>query len=152
LDVFNELTPSKEGINERFNLGYPILVELEKLQCPCGNHFLDKSSSTICIACGSATCSAECHEKHLQTNKKCLYINNFNINEKTKNIQGLRNIKVLDFINAYKFSVPVFSPISISNSKFMKALMSPNPLTVILQRGFRQYGQPHVNYFLLNFL
>jgi len=115
------------------------------LKCPCGNHFLEKSTSTICSACGSASCSSECHDQHLQSNNRCLYSRNFNVNEKTKKIQGLRNIKVLDIINAYKFSVPNFTPLSISNSKFIKALMSPDPLTIILQRGFRQYGQPHVN-------
>lgn len=126
-----------------------MIVELEKLKCPCGNCFLDKSTSTICAACGTATCSAECHEKHVQADKKCLFINNFNKNENTKKIQGLRNIKVLDIINALKFGVPVFNPISISNSKFIKALMSPFPLSIILQRGFRQYGQPDVIKFIL---
>ena len=144
MDVFDELKSSKTGINERFNLGYPIILDLESLRCPCGNGFLDKSTSTICSACGSATCSDECHDKHIQANKSCLYIKNFNINEKTKNIQGLRNIKAMDVINSYKFGIPTFNPISISNSKFLKALMSPLPLSIILQRGFRQYGQPHV--------
>ena len=121
-----------------------MLLDIEKLKCPCGNHFLDKSTSTICAACGSATCSQGCHENHIQSNNLCLFINNFNRNHETKNIQGLRTIKVLDVINAYKFDVPPFEPISVSNSKFIKALMSPIPLSIILLRGFRQYGQPHV--------
>ena len=129
-----------------------MLLDLEKLDCPCGSPFLDKSTSTICAACGSATCSAECHENHIQSNHLCLFINNFNKNAETKNIQGLRNIKAIDIINAYKFDVPLYIPLSVSNSKFIKALMSPIPFSIILQRGFRQYGQPHVSEFIFIFI
>lgn len=56
----------------------------------------------------------------------------------------MRNLKVSDYVKAMKLELPNYSPVSISNSKFMKALMSPYPFTLILQRGFRQYGQPNV--------
>ena len=64
-------------------------------------------------------------------------------NEETARIQGLRLIKVTDLINAMKLQLPVFTRTSLSNSKFLKALVSPTPFSFILQRGFRQYGQPH---------
>jgi hypothetical protein len=144
LEVFTFLEPPRNEKNEKFNKGLPFGVDITKLKCPCGTPFLSKNTSAICSACGTATCSAECHEKYAQKEGKCLFINNFTPNSETATVQGLRLIKVTDFINAMKFNLPVLSPTSLSNSKFMKALTSPFPFYFILQRGFRQYGQPHV--------
>lgn len=144
LEVFNSLEPTKNEKNEKFNLGYPMGLDIQKLACPCGTPFLSKMTSTICSACGTATCSADCHDKFAQKPDKCLFIKNFTPNEQTSLIQGLRIIKAVDFINAMKNDLPFYSPCSVSNSKFMKALLSPFPFYIILQRGFRQYGQPHV--------
>lgn len=144
-DIFVDLEDSKNDKNERFNLGYPFTLNLDKVQCPCGSPFLSKMTSTICSACGTATCSAECHDKYAQKIKKCLFIRNFTPNKDTAEIQGLRFIKVTDILRAYKLNLPTFTRTSISNSKFMKALVSPQPFSLILQRGFRQYGQPHVS-------
>lgn len=144
LEVFDSLEGIKSPKNERFNLGYPYLLDLNKLKCPCGSPFLSKQTSTICSACATATCSKECHDKYAQKEKKCLFINNFVANVETTGIQGLRLIKLTDFLLAMKLELPLFSPTSFSNSKFLKAIMSPYPFIFILQRGFRQYGQPHV--------
>jgi hypothetical protein len=57
-------------------------------------------------------------------------------------LQGLRNLKATDFIKAMKLDIPMYSPTTFLNSKFMKSLTF-KPFTAILQRGFRQYGQPH---------
>jgi hypothetical protein len=145
LEIFSDLELAKNDINERFNTGYPFILNLDKLKCPCGTPFLSKMTSTICSACGTATCSAECHDKYAQKENKCLFIRNFTPNETTAGIQGLRLLKVTDFLHAMKINLPIFSRTSLANSKFMKALVSPEPLSVILQRGFRQYGQPHVS-------
>lgn len=144
LEVFNDLELAVDEKNDTLNLGHPFTVDLEALKCPCGTPFLDKSTSSICAACGSATCSAECHAKYAQDDGKCLFIRNFVENEQTVNIQGLRTLKATDFINAVKLDIPYLSPVSISNSRFMRALRGASPFTVIVQRGFRQYGQPHV--------
>ena len=143
-EVFGLLEPPLNDKNEKFNLGNPYIFDLQKIKCPCGTLLLSENTSTICSACGTATCSSECHDKYMQKENKCLFIKNFVPNEKTATIQGLRLIKVTDFINALKNDLPVFSPTSLSNSKFLKALVSPYPFLFILQRGFRQYGQPHV--------
>lgn len=144
LEVFDELEEARDDKNERFNLGHPFIMNLDKLKCPCGTSFLSKSTSSICAACGTGTCSAECHAKYAQDPKKCLFINNFVRNTETCNIQGLRTLKVTDFMNAMKLELPYLSPTSIANSRFIRALTGRTGFSVILQRGFRQYGQPHV--------
>ena len=144
LEIFDNIEPAKNIKNERFNLGYPFMIDIQKLKCPCGCEFLSKETSTICAACGTATCSSECHDKYAQKENKCLFIKNFTPNEETAKIQGLRLIKVTDFLKAIKLNLQVYTRTSLVNSKFMKALVSPEPFTYILQRGFRQYGQPHV--------
>jgi hypothetical protein len=149
LDVFDSLELSKNDKNERFNIGNPFLIDLQKLKCPCGTPFLSKSTSTICSACGTATCSAECHEAHSQRDNKCLFIRNFTPNAETALIQGLRLIKVVDILKAIKFEVPAYTNTSFTNSKFMKSMTGPSIFTIILQRGFRQYGQPHVIIFII---
>ena len=143
-EVFDHILPPINDKNERFNQGYPHVINLDTLKCPCGTSFLSKQSSAICVACGTATCSAECHDKYSQSVNNCLYHVNFVKNEETLKIQGLRNIKLIDLIKAMKLDLPVYSPTSITNSKFMKS-MTYKPFEFILQRGFRQYGQPHVN-------
>ncbi len=116
---------------------------MEKLYCPCGCGFLSKMTSTICTACGIATCSAECHDKYSQSIDNCTYHVNFVKNEHTHKLQGLRNIKVTDLINAMKLELPQYSPTNLTNSKFIKSMIY-QPFVFVLQRGFRQYGQPHI--------
>ncbi len=137
--------------NERFNQGYPYLLDLKKLKCPCGTPFLSKETSTICSACGTATCSSECHNTYSQKDANCRFIRNFVINNQTSNIQvkckftkGLRNIRIKDLVYSMKNDFPAYSPASLSSHKFMKIVTGPSPFTFIVQRGFRQYGQPHV--------
>ena len=62
-DIFNFMESPKNEINEKFNLGYRTTVDLTKLKCPCGNSIPGLRTSTFCAACGTATCSAECHDK-----------------------------------------------------------------------------------------
>jgi hypothetical protein len=146
LEIFSDLKLAQTEKNEKFNLGYPFNLNLNFLKCPCGTDFLSSPTSTICIACATATCSSECHDKYMQKDNKCLFIRNFVENEHTMLIQGLRLIKLTDIIRAIKLEAPPLTPTSLANSKFMRCLLSPFPLSVVLQRGFRQYGQPHVYY------
>ena len=57
-DIFNYMETPRNEINEKFNYGYRTTVDLMKLKCPCGNPIPGIRSSTICAACGTATCSA----------------------------------------------------------------------------------------------
>jgi hypothetical protein len=66
-DIFNGMEPARNEINESFNKGYRTVVDLAKLKCPCGNNIPGIKSSTFCAACGTATCSAECHDKFVQS-------------------------------------------------------------------------------------
>ena len=91
-DIFNDMEAPRNKLNEQFNEGYRATVDLLRLKCPCGNPIVGIKSSTFCAACGTATCSAECHDKYVQSQGKCLFIRNFVQNEETQNIQGLRSI------------------------------------------------------------
>ena len=76
-DIFNDMEPPRNEVNENFNLGYRTTLDLMKLKCPCGNPIVGNKTATICAACGTATCSAECHDRFVQSKNKCLYIRNF---------------------------------------------------------------------------
>jgi len=43
-----------------------------------------------------------------------------------------------------KFDFPPLTPTSIASPKFIRPLVGFSPFSIILQRGFRQYGQPNV--------
>ena len=62
-DIFNDMEAPRNELNEIFNLGHRATIDLLKLKCPCGNQIPGMRTSTICAACGTATCSAECHDK-----------------------------------------------------------------------------------------
>jgi len=66
-DIFNHMEAPRNELNEIFNQGYRATVDLLKLKCPCGNPIPGIKTSTICAACGTATCSAECHDKFVQS-------------------------------------------------------------------------------------
>ena len=57
----------RNDMNEKFNLGYRTLIDLTELKCPCGNRIAGIRTATFCSACGTATCSAECHDKYVQS-------------------------------------------------------------------------------------
>ena len=76
-DIFTAMEAPRSELNDNFNEGYKSLVDLSKLKCPCGNAIAGVPTSSICAACGTATCSAECHDKFVQSKGKCLFIRNF---------------------------------------------------------------------------
>ena len=85
-DIFNDMEAPRNETNEIFNLGHRATVDLLKLKCPCGNQIPGIRTSSICAACGTATCSAECHDKFVQSVGKCLFIRNFVKNDQTQSI------------------------------------------------------------------
>lgn len=80
-DIFNDMEAAKNEKNEAFNTGFRVLLDFEEGKCPCGNTLAGKKTSTVCAACGTATCSAECHDRFVQSKGKCLFIRNFLVNE-----------------------------------------------------------------------
>jgi hypothetical protein len=94
-DIFNIMEAPRNEKNELFNSGYRALLDFEEGKCPCGTPLVGKKGTTVCAACGTATCSAECHDRYVQSQNKCLFIRNFIINEQTRYIQ------VCLFINFY---------------------------------------------------
>ena len=66
-DVFGVMEAPRDEKNEAFNAGYRTLLDFEKAKCPCGNKLPGFKSSTVCAACGTATCSAECHDVYVQS-------------------------------------------------------------------------------------
>jgi len=91
-DIFNRMEAPRNELNDQFNRGFRAKLDLSSLKCPCGNKIAGLRTSTFCAACGTATCSAECHDRFVQSVGKCLFIRNFVSNQKTANIQGLRTI------------------------------------------------------------
>lgn len=66
-DVFNAMEAPRDDKNEAFNAGYRSLFSFEEAKCPCGGSLVGKKGSTVCAACGTATCSAECHDRFVQS-------------------------------------------------------------------------------------
>ena len=64
-DIFNKMEAPRNELNEKFNAGYRTLIDFEDAKCPCGAKLVGKVSTTVCSACGTATCSAECHDKYV---------------------------------------------------------------------------------------
>jgi hypothetical protein len=85
-DIFSHMEAPRNEVNEAFNSGHRATLDLTKLKCPCGNKIIGNKTSSFCAACGTATCSAECHDKYVQSQGKCLFIRNFIVNSKTQNI------------------------------------------------------------------
>ena len=85
--MFNNLEPVRNDKNDRFNMGYPFVTNLQTLKCPCGTDFLASEKSAFCSACATATCSSECHDKYMQKDKKCSFSSNFVDHRSTKHIQ-----------------------------------------------------------------
>ena len=141
-DVFNSMEPSRNDMNDLFNAGYRTLLDWESAKCPCGTKLVGNKNSTICSACGTATCSAACHDHYVQSKGKCLFVRNFITRNETKDIQGFRNIYWLNAYLMYRDNLPEFTPCSRSSPKFMIAMLGPNKNTMWLQRGYRHYGQP----------
>lgn len=128
--------------NSRFNLGYPFVLNLLTLKCPCGTEFLSSENSSFCSACSNPTCSAECHKKYCEDEGYCNFKINFLESLETQQFNGMRLIDIKSLIKSIEEEFPPFARNSISNSKFMASLVGNDPFTIILQRGFRQYGQP----------
>lgn len=61
-DIFNSMEAPRNELNEKFNAGYRTLLDWESAKCPCGTKLVGNVKSTVCSACGTATCSAECHD------------------------------------------------------------------------------------------
>lgn len=64
-DIFNAMEPPRNEVNDLFNAGYRTLFDWGEARCPCGNKLAGKKSATICSACGTATCSAACHDRYV---------------------------------------------------------------------------------------
>ena len=65
-DVFNAMEAPRSEKNEAFNKGYRVLMDFEDAKCPCGSALVGNVQSAVCSACGTATCSAECHDRYVQ--------------------------------------------------------------------------------------
>jgi hypothetical protein len=85
-DIFNAMEAPRNEKNELFNAGYRSLLDWEEAKCPCGAPLVGKKTSAVCGACGTATCSAECHDVYVQSQNKCLFIRNFLQNDQTRHI------------------------------------------------------------------
>ena len=78
---------SRSPLNEEYNLGYLMKLDIINIKCPCGKKLVDSYDSAICGACGTATCSDECHDEYLRQKNLCLFHHNFVDNVSTRKIQ-----------------------------------------------------------------
>jgi hypothetical protein len=138
--VFEHLKDEDTKKADQFNKGLPAILDLTKLKCPCGKPFLMGTDSTVCGACGTATCSAECHDKFMQSANKCLFSRNF----ADMKVQGLRGIRLENILKMQSKNMPKYSQCSIMSPNFLLAALGPSKNTLYLQRGFRIYGSPCV--------
>lgn len=141
-DVFNAMEPPRNELNEKFNLGHRTLIDWETAKCPCGAPLIGKKESAICSACGTATCSAACHDYFVQSRGMCLFVRNFTSSADLRNIQGLRNIHWRNGYAMQKDGLKEFHTCAKSSPKFIHAMLGPKKNTMWLQRGFRHFGQP----------
>lgn len=139
-DIFNAMEPSRNEVNDKFNAGYRTLLDFDSARCPCGSSLVGKKTATVCSACGTATCSAECHDRYVQRQGRCLFIRNFTPGLGTESIQGLRNILWANAYAMFRDNHREFTACSRSSPKFMLAMLGPTKNTIWLQRGFRHYG------------
>ena len=66
-DIFNVMEAPRNEINEQFNAGYRTLLDWESAKCPCGTPLVGIRHATMCSACGTVTCSPECHDRYVQS-------------------------------------------------------------------------------------
>ena len=144
-DIFEHLKDEDTQKADLFNQGYPAILDLGKLKCPCGKTFLSSPESTVCAACGSATCSAQCHDHYIQRLGKCGFAKNFDLKSADFGVQGLRGIRLENISKMQKQGVPAYSQCSPVSARFVFAALGPAKDTLYLQRGFRIYGSPCVN-------
>jgi len=145
-EVFEHLREEEETEKaDLFNKGYPAILDLNKLKCPCGKSFLESEEATVCAACGSATCSALCHQNHIQSKRKCVFANNFMVTPQNElKFQGLRGIRLVNILAMQKSNQPKYTQCSPVSARFVFAALGPAKNTLYLQRGFRIYGSPCV--------
>lgn len=139
-DVFVAMEPSRNELNDKFNSGYRTLLDWEEAKCPCGAKLVGNRDAAVCSACGTATCSPQCHDHFVQSKGKCLFIRNFIENAETSKIQGMRNIHWINGYTMMRDNHKEFTYCSRASPKFMIAMLGPKKNTMWLQRGFRQYG------------
>lgn len=77
---------SHVNILKEFNTGSLIHLDINKLKCICGKPANEHTA--ICAACGSATCSSECHHE-LEKQDKCKFHHNFTENAKNKSLRSI---------------------------------------------------------------
>ncbi|KRX09541.1 hypothetical protein PPERSA_12284 [Pseudocohnilembus persalinus] len=126
--------------NKLFNQGYLTKLTLEKLQCPCGSYIdQERPGSGMCVACGTATCSHECHQKYVEEEHQCTFNNNFSKEMKGRGMRSLlfKNISIMK-----KKGYSDFTQITKTSPHFITGLLTEKLSEIYLLRGFRQYGNP----------
>lgn len=109
-DIFKYMEPPHNENNELMNMGYRTTFDLEDMKCPCGTKIKNSRYSTMCAACGSWTCSAQCHDTYIQREGKCVFIRNFIKNSDTAHIQGLRHILGMNVFAMHKDGLKEHTP------------------------------------------
>ncbi|CAD8119256.1 unnamed protein product [Paramecium sonneborni] len=138
----NENLSEKDNLNlttlRAFNTGSLIQLDINKLQCICGKPA--DENTAICAACGSATCSQQCHQE-LVNQDKCKFHHNFT--EKAK-LVSLRSILLKNAYFLFDKGYAQGTVFSRTSQNFISAFLTSQRSSIYLQRGFRQYGNPEI--------
>mmetsp|Transcript_24334 Transcript_24334/g.55906 ORF Transcript_24334/g.55906 Transcript_24334/m.55906 type:complete len:302 (-) Transcript_24334:61-966(-) len=121
----------------QLNTGNEMLLDMALLRCPCGTPFQSSRQSAICSMCCNATCSAACHRTFIQDKGHCIYYLHY-IPEARPEIHGCRDIRwcVAERSPAGTYLSRVCGP------RFLEAITGHEHQTLLLRRGYLQYGQP----------
>lgn len=102
----------------------------------------------MCAACGTWTCSQECHSQHMSELNNCTFHHNFarSLNAMVvRSNQSLRSVRLQVIRQLQKEKLAVGSPVCKTSRAFMFAMLGDTEDFVYVQRGYRQYGQMHVS-------
>eukprot|EP01016_Furgasonia_blochmanni_P023215 TRINITY_DN2512_c0_g1_i5.p3 TRINITY_DN2512_c0_g1~~TRINITY_DN2512_c0_g1_i5.p3 ORF type:complete len:137 (+),score=17.67 TRINITY_DN2512_c0_g1_i5:461-871(+) len=106
-----------------------------------GTPIEEHNDAAICAACGTATCSNECHTKYATEPNLCSFHTNFH--EALSPNQNLRSIRLKVIKGLQKRRFALGTPVTKTSKNFLYAGIGRDDDEIILQRGYRQYGEPH---------
>ena len=121
----------------QLNSGQEMILNLAMLRCPCGTPFQHSTQSAICSMCCNATCSATCHKQLVQDQGMCFYNLNY-LPAARPEVHGCRDVRWC----VIERSPPGTYLSRVCGPRYLEAITGPDPNTLLVRRGYGQYGQP----------
>ncbi len=96
----------------------------------------------ICSACANATCSERCHYHHVAVPGHCHFFTNFHPTLADSRPSSLPSISLKMWLKLVHKNAPPFTRIGTGSDQMLSAYITGREGPLLLQRGFRQYGNP----------